>query len=533
MERVKPAPVDQKDLIRRLKGRVMRAAASRRELQRRMFHLKTLYDLSREIGFLIDTQEIMRNLLMMSIGTFGALRGVIVLVDVNGHRLEAVSDRGLEEEGLLRLRQFVEAGGGRELTSLGGIQHLRQRGRIRAGKDRPFLQLLASLDLDLLIPFHVKDHLWGGLGLGERLSEDPYGKDDEELLTTLCNQGAVALKNATTHQEVVRYAAELEASLRRIQILENVKSNLAKFVPKTVQELIEESPEAPLFDKRELDVSVLFADISSYTRVSAELPLERVNRLVERYFGAFLDEILKRGGDVNETAGDGLMVIFRKRNPRRHARAAVLAALGIQRRTQEINTELEGELQPISMKVGVNSGIASVGATKIEGAAGMRWTYTASGPTTNIAARLAALGEGGGVVVSEETHHRLGDEFQADDLGFQALKNVRQPAHVYRVTGLRSASAAASPVDHRRHPRRPASWQVVVWVGDEVFVGNVADASRHGIRVTEIPPGILKVGESYRLSLRRGQDEVACSGEVRRIDDHGVGIETSQDLSAP
>lgn len=70
--------------------------------------------------------------------------------------------------------------------------------------------------------------------------------------------------------------------------------------------LIEESPEAPSLEKREIDCSVLFADITGYTRLSAQLELDQVNQLVERYFGAFLDEILSRGGDVNETAGDGL-----------------------------------------------------------------------------------------------------------------------------------------------------------------------------------------------------------------------------------
>src|SRR5438034_8409922 len=50
------------------------------------------------------------------------------------------------------------------------------------------------------------------------------------------------------------------------------------------------SPQAPLLDKRELDVSVLFADITGYTRLSAEMELERVNELVDRYFGAFRSE---------------------------------------------------------------------------------------------------------------------------------------------------------------------------------------------------------------------------------------------------
>ena len=61
--------------------------------------------------------------------------------------------------------------------------------------------------------------------------------------------------------------------------------------------------------------------------------------------------------------------------------------------------------------MGVNSGTAGVGATKIEGTAGTRWTYTASGPVTNLAARLAALGEGDAVILGGETAKRLDVEF--------------------------------------------------------------------------------------------------------------------------
>ena len=243
----------------------------------------------------------------------------------------------------------------------------------------------------------------------------------------------MAIQSAVIHQEIVRYVEELEASLKRIQILESIKLNLSKFVPRRVRDLIEQSPEAPLLDKREADVSVLFADITDYTLLSAQMELDQVNRIVERYFGAFLDEIMKNGGDVNETAGDGFMVIFQDPDPHRHARAAVLAALGIQRRTREINDQLQGHMGAIAMHMGVNSGIASVGATKIEGTSGTRWTYTASGSTTNVAARLSALVQGEGVILSQETKTRIGDEFALDDLGPQSLKNVSEPLRAYRL----------------------------------------------------------------------------------------------------
>jgi class 3 adenylate cyclase/uncharacterized protein YigA (DUF484 family) len=286
----------------------------------------------------------------------------------------------------------------------------------------------------IMLPLFYQSEVTGVLTLGRKKSGHFYGREDIELLTTMADQAAVAIANALTHREVVEYAQNLAASLRRIEILESIKSNLSKFVPKTVQDLIEESPETPSFEKRQADVSVVFADMTGYTHLSAQLELDQLNRLVEKYFGAFLDEVLRHGGDVNETAGDGLMVIFRDPDVHRHAREAVRAALGIQRRAREINAELEGQFAAITMRVGVNSGVAFVGATKIEGAAGTRWTYTASGPTTNLASRVAALAEGGAVVVSEETRRRLDEEFGVEDLGYKSLKNVAEPCRVYRLT---------------------------------------------------------------------------------------------------
>lgn len=397
------------------------------------------------------------------------------------------------------------------------------------------LRSFSTMAASLAVPLLYQGQVTGVLAVGYRKSGQLYTREDIDLLATMANQAAVAIQNATTHEEVVRYAEELAASLRRIQTLESIKSNLAKFVPKTVQDLIEESPEAPSLDKREADLSVVFADITGYTRLSAQMELDQVNRLVERYFGAFLDEIVKYGGDVNETVGDGLMVIFRDPDPQRHARAAVLAALGIQRRTAQINTQLQGQFEPIAMHVGVNSGIASVGATKIEGATGTRWTYTASGPTTNVAARLAALGEGGAVVLSEETRQRLGDEFEAEDLGPQSLKNVAQAVRVYRIkTREEEPVAAGALAERRRHPRQTVSWPVRLWIGEEKFDGRAVDASVYGICLASVPMALLEVGKSYRVEILTGGDgEAAWVAEVRNLSDRGVGMGTREPLPVP
>jgi class 3 adenylate cyclase len=317
-----------------------------------------------------------------------------------------------------------------------------------------------QLGAEAVIAMTYQSETIGLVSLGQKKSGRMFSMEDLDLLQTMTNQTAIALQNAKLFDD-------LSASLKQIQILESIKSNLAKFVPQTVQDMIEESPESTgIFDKREKDLSVMFADMVGYTRLSSQLPLDEVNGIIERYFGAFLDEILRHGGDVNETAGDGLMVLFQHDDPAEHARSAVRAALGIQRLTREINIEREGQI-PIGMHIGVNSGTASVGATKISGAGGgNRWTYTASGPMTNISARVGALGSE--IAITEATQVRLGSGFELEPLGPQTLKNVAEPIGAYRVVGAVS-TPASRPIVTVVHTAQPPSARVRPELGEGWF----------------------------------------------------------------
>jgi class 3 adenylate cyclase len=325
------------------------------------------------------------------------------------------------------------------------LERLEEDPRLRDLREGGTAQMTA-LGADLVVPVVIRDRVTGCLVLGGKRAGTAYSSEDLRLLRLLVNQSALALEHAKSYTALERANAELKVALQRVEILESIRSNLAKFVPRTVQDLIERAPEAPALDKRETDVTVLFVDIAGYTRLSERVDPARVNELVERYFGAFLDEILRRGGDVNETAGDGLMAIFQDPDPGRHARAAVKTALAIVRRTEAINRDGAGA-EPIQVHVGVNSGVATVGATKIEGRTGIRWTYTASGPVTNVAARLAALDAADGIVVGPETRRRLGDEFAFEALGEQRLRNVAHPVAVFRLAApAPSPTPAPAPV---------------------------------------------------------------------------------------
>lgn len=226
---------------------------------------------------------------------------------------------------------------------------------------------------------------------------------------------------------------ELAGALDRVAFLESVKRGLDRFVPDIVRHAIEENPGTHALDKTAKDVTVLFLDIEGYSRLSEELPREELNGLVERYFSLFLSRIRAEGGDINETAGDGLMIVFQAGWPDEHAAAAVRTALAIREKTVAANREARKAHPPIRVNIGISSGECLVGSTRLRGAAGERWTFTASGPVTNLAARLGDRAIKGQILLSPQTARRVHGQFHLRSLGPLSLKNLAKPVEVWEV----------------------------------------------------------------------------------------------------
>lgn len=239
------------------------------------------------------------------------------------------------------------------------------------------------------------------------------------------------------------------AIARKLSMLLSMKNHLAKFVPATVRRIVEENPVSPRLEKRGEDVSVLFVDISGYTKLSQRIALEQVTTLIERYFSHFLDCIQEEEGDIVEMAGDGILALFQSSDPQEHAQKAARAALRILKVTDRLNREHPGTGTPIAVHMGLNSGRAGVGSTRLEGALGSRWTFTASGPVTNLAARLGVAATPGTILVGSETARRIGAEFALERIDVGHLRNLAEKVGGYRLgekrPGLGHDARAAYP----------------------------------------------------------------------------------------
>jgi class 3 adenylate cyclase/HAMP domain-containing protein len=309
--------------------------------------------------------------------------------------------------------------------------------------------LAVAMRFVVVRPIHELAVVARRIGEGDFAVRAPAASGDEvaELGTALNDMTAHLARAqqdlAARNTELATALENLQASRQRLELLEQLKGELSKFVPDAVKELLERDPTATSLEKRNEEVSVLFLDIAGYTRLSEQLEAKRLNQLVQTYFSSFLEIIRQHHGDVNETAGDGLMVIFQRRRHGEtsaeiggeadHALNATGAAFAIRQKTGALNDEYAGIFPAVQLHMGINTGMALVGATKLAGTGSQRWTFTATGPTTNLAARFAGSAEGGDIVVGPVTAERIASRFVLEALGERTFKNVSQPLDVYRV----------------------------------------------------------------------------------------------------
>ena len=272
---------------------------------------------------------------------------------------------------------------------------------------------------EIALPIYDGEHLLAVLNV---IAKEGQNFDDLDLtlLQDLADLATNAIVNTRKHWKMAQEKLNLD----------HILVHLRPFVPETVQKIVEKNPATPSLEKREGDVSILFLDVAGYTKISETLTQEKVNFIIEKYFSSFLDVIYANQGDITETAGDGLMVIFQG-TARENALNASRAALEIRARTTEIRKELEGRFEPIQVNMGINSGIASVGMTRFLGAAGTRMTFTASGTVTNLAARIASAAVEGDILVGPETAARIKDEIVLFDRGLMNFKNVKEEVRVH------------------------------------------------------------------------------------------------------
>jgi adenylate cyclase len=162
--------------------------------------------------------------------------------------------------------------------------------------------------------------------------------------------------------------------------------------------------------------AIFAADIAGYSRLMS-IDEEGTLRQLKSHRKELVDpKITEHRGRIVKTTGDGMLVEFVS------VVDAVRCAVDIQRGMVDRNTHVPPEKR-IQFRIGLNVGDIIIDGDDIYG------------DGVNVAARLEALAEPGGIMVSRVVHDQVQDKlsFGFDDLGEQTVKNIARPVGVHRI----------------------------------------------------------------------------------------------------
>jgi signal transduction histidine kinase len=218
------------------------------ELDRQIFHLQTLYDVSRELLGVVEIEAVLKRFLLMTLGNFGVIEGFILTHDTHSNDEPRLVAIGIQDKARLPL---VE----------GAVRFLSSEphgNTLLTEKMIPQLGFLPP-EMAYIFVFTVDERCCGIIGLGSKIVDEPYREEDKDLLETLVNNLVVSLKNA-------RASEALKAAYEEVSILNRAKDKMMDHLSHEIQ----------------TPVALLMSALALLKRPLASLPEKKWQRAMAR-----------------------------------------------------------------------------------------------------------------------------------------------------------------------------------------------------------------------------------------------------------
>jgi class 3 adenylate cyclase len=255
------------------------------------------------------------------------------------------------------------------------------------------------------------------------------------------------------------YNYATEGSQRRF-----IKSAFSQYLSPAVIEQIITDPTQLKLGGEKRDMSAIFTDIRSFSTISEALgDPEKLVELLNHYLTRMSNIVLENHGTIDKYEGDAIIAFFgAPLHMPDHAVLACRSAIAMKKAEREINREVieqglitSGVLKaladkgididaanpdPLYTRLGVNSGdmvVGNMGTPK-------KMDYTIMGNAVNLAARLEGVNKQyntGGILISEYTREKIGDEFMLRPLSRVRVVGVNTPLRLYELLDLKETAS--------------------------------------------------------------------------------------------
>ncbi|MDZ4656832.1 MAG: adenylate/guanylate cyclase domain-containing protein [Bythopirellula sp.] len=229
-------------------------------------------------------------------------------------------------------------------------------------------------------------------------------------------------------------ASGIAAGLARVkeeQAVVAARVQFEQFFTPQLAEQLEQDPQ--LLEGRDANITVLFADVRGFSRISEKLGPARTMTWLQDVMGSLAECVLECDGVLVDFFGDELMAMWGAPIAQiDHADLACRAAIKMTGKLPEINNRWKRELgHEVWLGIGINSGVARVGNTGSK----QKFKYGPLGDTVNIASRVQGATKyvGTECLMTSTTLAGLSKPFASRRLARVRVVNIEQPLDLYEL----------------------------------------------------------------------------------------------------
>lgn len=380
--------------------------------QRAVDKLKILLEVSKELACPNNSDTLLEKILELLLEIMSVDRAAILMLDRDTWELECKAFR--LREGIFQTESFYSS----KITKY-VCQHSKAILTDNASYDQRFGShsvISQAIQAAMCVPLMPEAEVIGVLYVDSLSLSNVFTEEDLEFLTALANQASVAIENARLYRQM-----RAEAGRR---------NKLEQFFPPAVSKQIQEQGNLEIVER---EVTVIFCDISGFTKMSSTMEPRAIIAMLNDYFQVMVEDIVFcYEGTLEKYIGDALLAVWGAPYPQEdQVERALKAAVDMQRAVIRLNAEwMEQGRKPINIHIGINHGkvaAGNIGSDRLI-------QYATIGDTTNVTSRICNVAQAGEIVVSQSTHENIRQgNFPFEKMQPVMVKGKDQPLQLYRL----------------------------------------------------------------------------------------------------
>jgi len=285
----------------------------------------------------------------------------------------------------------------------------------------------------LWLPLKTGARAVGILGLGSR-RPNAFDRDTAATVSMVASHLATAAENSRLRRQVKQERA--------------LSQTLQRYVSPRLVTTFQQDPASRRQESIDANgrISVLFADVRSFTSLMEKNDPNAVMQVLNKYFLRMSQIIRANGGTVDEFAGDQIVASFDRSSPRvNDARRAVRAGVEMLTALRTLQKQWRDRGQPtFDIGIGISTGVVTRGSIGSQ----ERKALVALGSILNIASRAEEMNKkfSTHLIITQSTFEQVPNLIEYDALGAHELQGVSKPVPLYSVRGMKNSHRSETKV---------------------------------------------------------------------------------------